>query len=1837
MRWKGNTVSVRVRWVFCVVALSVMAGVLVVGAPAQAVPGSGTVAGAPSLWCSDRSRIEGDKGPQYARAWVPAGATVSLYSYGEIEATFGSGQYRTQYNVHNAVYSPDGATLIDTDYWYFSPYAGNTNPGWVPFARRLINSWTNTTGVSDDFVIQTRGVPGLPNQNSRLRLLTDVEVTGGNGDPAPACPPDGLFDSEFFGPNAALRNQCPCMSEVADPVDTRTGNLHMPVPGLEVPGRGPGLAFNVGYNSLAAGTAGSTGFGWSNTLGMRLETPSAGVRRVVQETGATVRFASNGSGGWVAPDRFSAALVSNGNGTATFTRNHFEKFTFSESDGRLLSMADQFGNATTVHYPTGSTQSDYIEDSAGRRLNLSWSSGRIASVTDQMSGSGGPRSVSFGYDAAGDLTSYTDATGGVWTFTYDSSHRMLTMTKPRHFGTTKSIVNAYDWQGRVAWQEDELDRRTTIEYDQPAVGQTKITHPDSTVQVDRFVDGRREETTVGYGTADAVSTEYGYDAATLALTSVTDNSGKVTTFTNDAAGNRLSAKDPTGRVTRWTYNSFDQVTSTAVGETGSPLPASTANVVTSSQTYDGYGRLTQTKEAVGTSVEAATTYGYDTTHLEDLETVTDPRGKVWTFDYDADTGYLLTSADPLGNTSTRTYNNVGWLLTETSPKGTATTTAGDFQTIYAYNVSTRTTTVTGATGDVSKTVLDANGNVASEATGITGSNPTGDVTMYSYTDADETATIDPPGAGSKSYTYWPGGQRKRFTNENGGHWDYTYDAAGRLVTETDPLSKVTTYRYDTAGRLSTITQPGTGSTCTATPKVNCVTHSYDDAGRPTGIDYSDPLSPDVTGITYDALGRRTAATSNSVTETWGWDQRSRLTTTTDANGRTTGYGWDLASNLTSITYPGQTTPVVRAFDDAGRLTSVTDWASRATTFGYDANSNWTSTTFPSGTTNTDQYGYDDADRMTSAIWKQGSTTLGSESYTRPLKGVVDVTTRTGAAGSTATDYGYDARDRLTSASSVTYTYDPASNLTETADGRLQVFDASQQLCWSSPSATSGSCTTPASDATTYTYDDRGNRVSTAAPNRDVATHTYDQANRLTSVTSPAIGDGGGGQYHEITATRILDTRTSTLTGTCTPSPCATLTPGNAVDVSVGVTPIPTADVAAVAATVTIAGGGTGDGYARVNNSGTSAAATVNFTSTTTANRFVIAPVVNGKINLEIFGPSTLNGTAIVDVTGYYTTGDGSPGTTYHPTNPSQRLLDTRSTTRTGACPTTTNQCTTLTANTDKTVQASGRAGIPSSGVTAVVVNFTTANQTAAGLLRVAPGTTGGAGTINYTASGTVNDVIVVPLDANGRFVLRATTGLDVIADVAGYYTAPTATSAGSILSTVTPARIADTRSGSATGVCDGGTCTTLAANTQKTIKVRGLGNVADHATSAVVFITIAPGTTTGFVRVNPVGTGTGTSGTATINYAAGVRGSTVIAPIATDGTITVAATTIVDVIVDVTAYNAPPRWTYRYNSDGLRAAKIGPNKSIQYTWTAHGGLPLLLGEHTGTDNTWIIHGPGGQPIEQINPDGTPTWLHHDQLGSIRLGTNNTGNNVSARTWDAYGNPTTTSGSAKPILGYAGEYTDPETGYIYLRARYYDPLNGQFLTRDPLQSATAEPYGYAGSSPTQNRDPSGMYCVTGVAGHRSDGSEICRNARQAVNRVSELAYEHKGEIATVGAIVTCGIAGPYCAIATGVAFVARSADALEDADNPRDAVDDIAVDAFLTVTTFGLVSGAAAASRSAASLSVTSRTTYGAACGSRMTPAAPLARWQTAIERVSLAMPDIAGWVGTRVAVGTSEG
>ena len=55
----------------------------------------------------------------------------------------------------------------------------------------------------------------------------------------------------------------------------------------------------------------------------------------------------------------------------------------------------------------------------------------------------------------------------------------------------------------------------------------------------------------------------------------------------------------------------------------------------------------------------------------------------------------------------------------------------------------------------------------------------------------------------------------------------------------------------------------------------------------------------------------------------------------------------------------------------------------------------------------------------------------------------------------------------------------------------------------------------------------------------------------------------------------------------------------------------------------------------------------------------------------------------------------------------------------------------------------------------------------------------------------------------------------------------------------------------------------------------------------------------------------------------------------------------------------------------------------------------------------------------------------------------------------------------------GYYTDPETGFVQMTHRYYDPFTARFLTRDPIgYNGGLNLYGFVGNNPITRMDPEG---------------------------------------------------------------------------------------------------------------------------------------------------------------------
>jgi RHS repeat-associated protein len=114
---------------------------------------------------------------------------------------------------------------------------------------------------------------------------------------------------------------------------------------------------------------------------------------------------------------------------------------------------------------------------------------------------------------------------------------------------------------------------------------------------------------------------------------------------------------------------------------------------------------------------------------------------------------------------------------------------------------------------------------------------------------------------------------------------------------------------------------------------------------------------------------------------------------------------------------------------------------------------------------------------------------------------------------------------------------------------------------------------------------------------------------------------------------------------------------------------------------------------------------------------------------------------------------------------------------------------------------------------------------------------------------------------------------------------------------------------------------------------------------------------------------------------------------------------------------------------------------------------------------------------RIKQGGTVTeYFLGDALGSVRQLTDQAGVVTLAKAYTPYGETLSTAGSGVSAFAYTGEQVDPN-GLVYLRARYYSPLEGRFLSRDTWDGDVNRPlslnrWNFVHSNPITYRDPTG---------------------------------------------------------------------------------------------------------------------------------------------------------------------
>jgi len=162
-------------------------------------------------------------------------------------------------------------------------------------------------------------------------------------------------------------------------------------------------------------------------------------------------------------------------------------------------------------------------------------------------------------------------------------------------------------------------------------------------------------------------------------------------------------------------------------------------------------------------------------------------------------------------------------------------------------------------------------------------------------------------------------------------------------------------------------------------------------------------------------------------------------------------------------------------------------------------------------------------------------------------------------------------------------------------------------------------------------------------------------------------------------------------------------------------------------------------------------------------------------------------------------------------------------------------------------------------------------------------------------------------------------------------------------------------------------------------------------------------------------------------------------------------------------------YSYAYNGLGDRLRQTAGGNTVNYVIDSSSGLSQVLADGT---NTYLY---GLDRISQSNPGGKDYFLG-DALGSVRQMANTSGGIVLSRNYEPYGTIYGALGNSNTAYGFTSEWTDG-TGLVNLRARYYAPTQGRFMSRDRWGGVYFQPISYnkwiyANANPIAYLDPSG---------------------------------------------------------------------------------------------------------------------------------------------------------------------
>ena len=249
--------------------------------------------------------------------------------------------------------------------------------------------------------------------------------------------------------------------------------------------------------------------------------------------------------------------------------------------------------------------------------------------------------------------------------------------------------------------------------------------------------------------------------------------------------------------------------------------------------------------------------------------------------------------------------------------------------------------------------------------------------------------------------------------------------------------------------------------------------------------------------------------------------------------------------------------------------------------------------------------------------------------------------------------------------------------------------------------------------------------------------------------------------------------------------------------------------------------------------------------------------------------------------------------------------------------------------------------------------------------------------------------------------------------------------------------------------------------------------------------------------------------------------------------------------------------TYTYDTEGIRTSQQTGTERTTYTTDKNRPYAQVLEERNESNQLTKRYTYGHDLISQTtNPNQAEEsikYFHYDgQMSTRTLTEGNPAQEMFRQitdtyTYDAFGNTTTKTGATDNQYKYTGEQYDANAGFYYLRARYYSPMVGRFMTRDTYTGQVNDPYTlhrylYTKSNVIDRYDPSGAMSInilTAVAIGAviiNIGATVYNGVRKELSATA-IGWQVLTNLAFFGAIAASILAGGILGLLIGIGVLA----------------------------------------------------------------------------------------------------